>query len=419
MGNFLRTLNTPSARSTAVYYLGNFTLNIGRYFFHLILLRFLVPAEYGEFLSYLSLMYLLSIPTGTIASVVTKFVSEFKGKNDRTRINLFFYYLIRVLSPITFGLGLLFIVFANNLALIFKAHPAAFVILGISTFASLYQTVIQSYLAAFQRFIFQTMVGFIGIISTILLSILFINLGLGATGPVIGQLMAGIITSAIILYSIRTSVYPKLKISKPPSFSLTSFTGYSFVYTLGTMSLMSTDVLLIRAFFDPHLSGLYSSLSILGRMIIFGLSPLIALVLPVASHRYAANGSARSIFLKLGLVILLFGMIGAGLFAIFPNLIITILSGPAYLSAAPFLGIFAFSMVFFALTQFITSYFLATGRPKASLLLLIATAAQPLAYFFFRHSFTAIIWSNFVIQLLLTLSLILYGLIFTETKNKK
>ncbi len=418
MQKIFRALSTKTARSTALYYFGSFVLNIFRYLFHLVLLRFLAPAEYGEFLSYLSLTYLISIPTGTIASVVTKFVAGFKGKDDHVSINLFFYYLLRVVSPITLLLGLLLIVLANPLALIFKAHSIAFIVLGISIFISLYQTVISSYLLAFQKFIFQTIVGLLGSLLTIGLSIFFIHFGLGATGAVIGQLLSVIITTLIIFLNIRPSIYPKIKTKKELHFSLSGFTGYSFLYTLGTMSLISTDVLLVRAFFDPHLSGLYSSLSILGRMIFFGLSPLIALVLPLVSHRHAESGETNPIFLKLGSVVLVFGITGAGLFTLFPSPIIRLLSGPSYLSAAPFLGLFAFSMVFFALSQFIISYLMAIGKPQSTLLLLLATIIQPIAYFAYRSSFSGVIWSNFILHLLLVISLAIY-FFFTRSKSKQ
>ncbi len=418
MKKVFKALTTDTARTTAIYYIGNFGLNVFRYFFHLILLRFLAPAEYGEFLSYLSLIYLLSIPTGTIASVVTKFVAEFKGKNDKMSVNLFFYYLLRVVSPFTLSLGLALIIFAAPLASVFKAHPAAFIVLGFSVFISLYQTIISSYLAAFQKFIPQTIIGLLGVLLTIGLSLVFIYLGWGATGAVIGQLLSVVITTLITFFNIKSSIYPKREVKKIPQFSLSGFTGYSFIYTLGTLSLISTDVLLVRAFFDPHISGLYSSLSILGRMILFGLSPLIALVLPIVSHRHAAKITTLPIFLKLGSIILLFGLIGAGIFTLFPTFIIQVLSGSAYLAAAPFLGYFAFSMVFFALSQFIVSYLLAIGRPQSTFFLLAATIVQPVAYFISRHSFVGIIWSNFAVQLFLVSSLTIY-FFYTTSRSKQ
>ena len=408
MKHFFRAISTPTARSSAFYYFGNFTLSISRYLFHIILLRLLVPSEYGEFLSYLSLIYLLGIPMGTIGTVVTKFVSDYKGKGDSKSINQFFYYLLKFLSPVVLILGLLLILFSEPLATLFKAHSMAFIILGVSVFISLFQTIITSYIIAFHKFIFQTIVGFSGVIATILLSVLFIKLGMGATGAVLGQILASIITSIILFISIRKSVIPKLDKGKNIKFNLSGFTGYSFIFALGTASLISTDVLIVRAFFDSHASGLYSSLSILGRMILFGLTPITALVLPIAAHRHSQNTSTQSIFLKLGSAILLFGILGAGIFSLFPNQIISLLSGSAYLEAAPLLSFFAFSMAFFAYSQFIIAYLMATSHPKANIFLLIATIVQPILFYIFKNSFSNTVYANFILHLVLFLALLTY-----------
>lgn len=401
MKRLLNVISTPLARTSAFYYFGSFLLVFSRYLFHLVLMRLLAPSEYGEFLSYLSLTYLLAIPMGTIANVVTKFVSDFKGNNDTLSINQFFYYLLRVVSPITITLGFILILFANPLAIVFKAHSIAFIILGISVFINLFQSIINSYVAAFQKFIFQTLVGLSGVAITIILATVFIKLGLGATGAVLGQLIVTALTAIVFFISLRKSIFPKLTQKNPIHFNLKGFTGYSFIYALGTASLISTDVLVVRALFDSHTSGMYSSLSILGRMILFGLTPLISLVLPVAAHRHSQSTKTASVFLKLGIVIFVFGIIGAGIFSLFPTIIISLLSGPAYLEVAPLLPYFAFSMAFLAFSQFIITYLFATNRPKASIYILLATIIQPLLFINLRSSLSNIVIANFL--LLLTL----------------
>lgn len=408
MRRLFKSLSTPTARNTLVFYGASFTQNIFRYLFHLILLKFLVPAEYGEFLSYLSLIYILSIPMGTVATVVTKFVADFNAKEDLKSINLFFYYLIKTLSPISLTLGLSLLVFAQPLSVLFKSHPAAFVVLGLSMFVSLFQTIVTSYITAFQKFVYVSVVGFLTIFLTIGLSIVFIKLGLGATGAILGQLIASLIGTLIIFWKIKPYVYPRKVIERPPRFSLGGFTGYSFLYSLGTLSLMSTDILVIRAFSDPYFSGLYSALSILGRMILFGLTPLIGLTLSIATHRFAASGSAKSVLVKLGSLILGLGVFGAGIFSLFPEYVVRVLSGSAYLAITPYLSIFAFSMVFFALSQFILSFLMATGRPQANFLLLTVTVLQPILFYAYRFSFSGLIWSNFITHLLLVLSLLVF-----------
>jgi len=406
MERILKAVTTKTARTTAIFYVSSFALNILRYFFHLILMRFLAPSAYGEFLSYLSLQYLLGIPMGTIAILSVKTISEFYGKNDQYSLNAFFYYIIRLTLPISTFLALALVVFAPFLANIFKASPVAFVVLGLSVLISLFSTVISSYISGFQKFIFQTVLGFFGVAISLLLAIIFIKFGFGATGAVIAQLLAGVLVALISFFKIKSAIIPAVTKVKKFTLDITSLTGYSLFYSIVTLSLVSTDILTVRFLLSPTDSGLYSALSILGRMILFGLTPLIGIVLPIATHRKAAFGSARSVFLKVGAVLTILGLIGAGLFSFFPTLFIQYLSGSSYILAAPLLPFFAFSMFFFALSQFIVSYLMATGRPKATILLIAASVAQPILFFMVGFSISHVVMVNFFLHATLLITLI-------------
>jgi len=399
------SLFTPTAKSTAFYYFGNFAVSGGRYFFHILLLRLLLPSEYGEFLAYLSLLYILSIPNTTVSSVVTKFVSDFRGKNDHRSINEFFYYLIRKLTPLSIFLGVILIIFAANLSVILKAHPTAFIILGASLFISIISTVVRSYLLAFQHLVAQIVIGFIEIISTLGLAYVFIILGLSATGAVLAQIVAGIIGVIISFQVIKKKVLPPVLSSKR-SFSLRSFTGYSLIYAVGSISLLSTDVLLARYFLTEHLSGIYSSLAVIGRTIYFGLGPLIALVLPIASHRHSLSGTSKSVFLKLGGVILILGLLATGIFVSFPNFIISFVSGANYLEAARYLPIFAFSMLLFSINLFLINYFMAIGKQQINVYLLAASIVQPVLITIFHQDLNQIVWSNVLVEFFLLATLL-------------
>ena len=404
MKKFFRLLSTPTARSSAFYYFGNFTIGVGRYFFHLLLLRLLLPSEYGEFLAYLSLLYILGIPNTAVSNLVVKFVAEFKGRRDHHSINQLFYYLVRKLTPISVAIGALMILFANFLSSVFKAHQTAFVILGLSLFIGLLSTIIRSYLLAFQRFVAQILIGFLDICVTLILAYIFIKIGLSATGAVLAQILSGIISLTICLYLIRKEIFP-ISTKTNKKFNLSSFTGYSLIFAIGSLSLISSDVLLVRYYFSEHLSGIYSSLSVIGRIVYFGLGPLIGLVLPIASHRHAATGSSKGVFLKLGSVILVFGLLATLIFVIFPSLIMRTLSGVNYLEGASLLPIFAGSMLLFSFSMFILSYLMAIGKPKFNLYLLVATIAQPLIVFIFHQSLIQVVSSNLILEFVLFLSL--------------
>ena len=411
-------LNTAQFRVSFFYYVGNFVLNFFRYLFHLVLLRFLAPAEYGEFLSYLSLMYLLSVPSGTISTLVTKFIASYKGSGDSKSINVFFEYLVKKTAPVGVVVGLILISFSNPLATLFKAHPLAFVVLGVSAFVTLFQTITASFLAGFQRFVAQTILGFVNTLLTITFSIAFIKFGLGATGAVLGQIISGILITIVTLYLIKDSIFPFVKTTKKPNLSLKKFTIYSFIFSLGTMSLISTDILIFRILFDTHASGMYSSLSILGRMILFGLTPVISLVLPMVSLRHSQNNHSESIFIKLGLSLLGLGLFGSMVFSFFSKSIVSILSGNQYLSISHLLPVFAFSMVFFALSQFILSYLMATGREKSNIILLAITLIQPVVLYLYGRSLDSFVWLNMLIHVVLLFAVAYYFISSRKTAVK-
>jgi len=410
MDRVWRTITTKTARTSAIFYFSNFGISVLRYFFHLILMRFLAPESYGEFLSYLSLQYLLLIPMSTIGTVVTKAVAQFRGKQDSQAINAFFHQLLRLTIPISLMSSVVLIILSQPLAYLFKANTAAFIVLGISIVFSLLSTVAGSYISAFQQFIFQSIASYLGVALSLGLAVLFINLGFGATGAVIAQLLSTLIITIIQLLKISPFIFPAVSRVKQFTLDLKGLTGFSLFYTIGALSLVSTDILTVRFLLSPIESGLYSALSILGRMIVFGLAPFISLVLPIATHRQAAFGSARSVFYKLGAVMVVFGLIGAGLFSAFPSFFVRNLSGASYLPAAPFLPLFAFSMLFFALSQYIAAYLLAVGRPQATMFLIIASVAQPLAFLLFDTSLSRIVNINFILHSSLLISLIAYYL---------
>jgi len=403
MRRLIKIFTTPTAKSSAVFYFGSFALGVGRYFFHLVLLRLLAPAEYGEFLAYLSLLYLLGIPNSTIKNIVTKFSAEFIAKKDYASANRLFYLLIRKLGPFTIAFAALLIISNQILANILKAHPAAFIVLGFGIIFGLFSTILSSYLNALHRFIALTVIGAIEITNTILLAVILIKLNFSATGAVSAQLLAGVVSLIIMITLVRHLIFPPQ--TGPVKTKLGSFAGYSLIFAIGSLSLISVDVLLVRYFMSQFLSGIYSSLSVIGRTVYFALGPLIALLLPIAARRYAATNSARSVFVKLGAVVVLFGLFIVGVFTAFPKVIVNLISA-SYLEAANYLPLFALAMFLYTLNIFIINYFMAIGKPYVNKLLLIAAAAQPILIVAFHQSLDQVVLVNLVVQIGLFLPLV-------------
>jgi O-antigen/teichoic acid export membrane protein len=401
-------VTTKNAKNTLVHYLGSFIVSTANYLFHLLLIRLLLPSQYGEFLSYLSFLYIITIPAGTLNLIVSKHVSSFRGQGDKRSINIFFYWILKKTFVPALLLAFIIILSAGQLSTLLKARPTAFYVLSLSLLTSFGESITSSYLLAFQKFVTNLKVSLSGILLKITLAFLFVRFGLGATGGVVAILFASITSISLGLYALKRHVYPPLKLTKKVNFNIKKFTFYSLIFSTGMLSLISLDMLLVRYFFNPHLSGIYASLSTLGKMIYFGITPLSMLAMMIVSNRHSASQNTKTVISKLSLLALTLGLIGVSIFAFFPDRVILILSGPQYLEGSRYLPFVAFSMFLFGLSNLILTSLFAVEKPKASILLLVACLLQPLLIGIFHQDLIQVIMINLTLHLFLFLSLLSY-----------
>ncbi len=394
-------------KSSLIFYSGNFSLSILRYVFHIVLLRLLTPSEYGEFLTFLSLIYLLSIPTNTIATITTKSVSNFLGKKDSNSINAFFYYIFQKTFYPLLIVGFTVALLSTPLSRLFNASNIAFIVLGISSLTSPLQTIVSSYLLGLHLLIKYSVFGLITAVSTILLSFLLIYLGFGSLGAVVGQVAGSLVATAVALLWIKPNIFPKKQATSKFNLNLKSLTNFALLNSSATLSFMSVDILLARIILDAHQSGIYSSLSVIGRTIIFGLSPLSTLVLTYASKKHASGARLLPMFQKLGLVIFILGLSGAAVFNLFPHQIASILGGTNFQETGKYLGLFSFSMVLFSWNQFLLAFFNGIGKESNNKYYAFFALLQPIAILLIAKDISTMVFISLGLQLGLFLCLIL------------
>lgn len=398
---------TEALKSSLIFYSGNFSLSIFRYLFHIILLRLLSPSEYGEFLAFLSLIYLLSVPTNTIATITTKSVSNFLGKKDFKSINSFFYFIIHKTFYPLLVLSSFVVVFSSPLATLFNANNIAFVILGVSSLTSSLQTIVSGYLLGMHLLFKHSLFGLITVVSTLIISFILIYLGLGSLGAVIGQVTGGLVATLIALIWLKSFVFPKQIAKTKFNLNLKSLTNFSLLNSVSTVSFISIDILLARIILDAHQSGIYSSLSVIGRTIIFGLAPLSTLVLTYSAKKHAAGTRLLPMFKKLSLVIVLLGLAGASIFNLFPHQIARILGGANFQETGKYLGLFSVSMVLFSWNQFLLSFFNGIGREKNNIVFVSFALLQPIIILLFAKDIQTMCLISLGLQSGLFVSLIL------------
>jgi len=410
----LKILTTKNAKNTFIYYIGSFVVSIANYLFHLLLIRLLLPSYYGEFLSYLSFLYLITIPAGTINLVVSKHISSFRGKKDNKSINHFFYWIVRKTFIPSLILATVIILSANKLSFLLKAQPTAFYVLSFSLLTSFGESIFSSYLLAFQKFTTNIKISLSAISLKIFLAFILIKLGAGATSGVIAIFLASIVSISLCFYNIKKYIYPPLKSSKKIEFNIKKYVSYSLILSAGLLSIISIDMLLVRYFFSPHLSGIYASLSTLGKMIYFGITPISVLTMTIVSNRHSANKNTKSVIVKLSLTAFFLGLIGVAVFSIFPHQVVLFLSGSQYLQGVKYLPLVSLSMFLFGLSNIILTSLFAIEKPKGSIILFVICLLQPVLITLFHQTLMQVVTVNLLVQVLLFFSLVSYYIIATR-----
>jgi O-antigen/teichoic acid export membrane protein len=180
--------------------------------------------------------------------------------------------------------------------------------------------------------------------------------GLGLIGAVGGIFLASLLSAAYAWYSARF-----LRLSPPVPARIDPTVLAKLIAVAAASSVAITvpsflDVVLVKHYFDATTAGLYSATSLIGKVFLFVLGVLPAVILPrAASQRVLGTSSRNSLVLALALSAL---TSGAGLLLLmgFPQVIVRAMVGGDYLAIVPYLLEYALAMVALGATSIVSAY---------------------------------------------------------------
>ncbi len=179
-------------------------------------------------------------------------------------------------------------------------------------------------------------------------------------------------------------------------------------YELTQILINNTDVLLVKHFFDAEQAGLYASIALIGRVVYFVAWMFVMLLLPDVLQKRKQGLDTRPVLFKYISYIGIFsGAIVLGCH-LFPEFIISIMFGDAYLPAAGLLWQYALATALFALSNIFAYYFLSLDRYMPVILSGILGVSQILLILIFHSSLGLVIG----VQVLAMLSLLVFQVIY-------
>jgi O-antigen/teichoic acid export membrane protein len=175
---------------------------------------------------------------------------------------------------------------------------------------------------------------------------------------------------------------------------------------------------LVKHFFSPHLAGLYSGLSLVGKVIFYFTAPITTVLFPLVIKKYhQGTDFLKTFYLALGLVFVPSVAISVFYF-LFPKFTIYFfLGGNDYLKLIPYVGLYSVFLVVFCLLNITVTFLLSLKRTSVIIPMIIGSVSQIVCIYLFHKNFYQVIYSGTIVTSVLLVAILLYYVRNYESKK--
>lgn len=417
---FLTSLkNNPILTGSLFMIIGSFFTSFINYLYHLVIARLIGPAEYGILASVISFAGLLNLIPTSLGLIVTKIIS---GENDQQLLKKKVSILYK--QTLIFGLVLLVLFILLTPIISSFLHIDDKLILIVAVIAFFIYFPVQFGRAVLQGLLkFNKLVYAQGIenIFRLIISVGLVLLGLKVLGAVFG-IAIGALAAGYLLWFYLKKMYLPTKNTEESLRLKSLFIQLvpSFILSASITSFYSTDLILVKHFFNNYDTGLYGALSFLGRIIFFGISPITAVMFPLVSKNISQGKNYKKT-----LAVCLIAAASASSFItliywLFPSLVITSLYGSKYIDQIHLLPLFGLFISFVTIAFMLLTFELAVGKIKPIIISLLAAISQIILISYFHTNLGDVVGVSCIIVGLLVVYLmfdVFYIKLNTLTKH--
>lgn len=389
-------------------------VNGGNYLYNLLLGRILGPAEFSDAAILITLLLILSFVGMTFQIVSAKYAVLLEENYLITFIKLITKYA--AFLGVLFGISIVF--FYQDLQAIFHTKTAwMFFIFGfgiplyflMSVNRGLYQgqNVLNKLATTYQT----------EMASRLVLTIGAIFLLPNIQSSII--VASGIVMSFVFgIFPFQKLIFKGLKSVETPEIdtrSITTFFALTAFYELTQIIINNSDIILVKHFFDNQQAGLYASLALIGRVVYFVAWMFVMLLLPKVIQMKKENQDTLPILLKyVGYIVLLSTSIV--LFtALFPEFVVNVMFGKAYVSISFLLWKYALATSLFAVANIFAYYYLSLNQYLPVVVSAFLGSAQIGLIIAYHNSLEQVVH----MQIIAMVILLFFQLCYFFYKNKK
>jgi O-antigen/teichoic acid export membrane protein len=289
-------------------------------------------------------------------------VAKFTVELETNRLQKFIVWAYKNALIVGCVLGAVIVLLAENLQTLFNtASSSMFTVFGMAVPVYFIMSVNRGQLQGNEQFVALSSTYQFEMWSRLLFTAILIvgfNLtpSLGVSLGIALSLIAGVFPFKKISFKMKSDFSSEEKKRIGSFFLLTA------CYECTQIICNNSDILLVKHFFDSHQAGLYSSLALIGRVIYFVTWMFVMILLPKVISQRKRGENTEIILKKYVGIITIFAALVVVFSFLFPNLVIQVLFGEAYLQMAPLVGWYALATSFFAISNIFVYYFLSLDR---------------------------------------------------------
>jgi len=414
-----KVLKSNFFRSSLTFSIASFVVSVIGYIINLLIARTFSLANYGEYMTSMSYVLFLSVPITTFGLIVIQRIGKevvSKRKLLASNLERWLYselktnWLSLILLAMIFGA---LVYFKGNLGL-----PAILFILATS-FLTFFQVFYSASLQAFKNFF---MAGLLLII--IFTGKLLLSIGVITLSPSLINLFLAFVLSLLlgIIFGRKMIIGNQKNISPEVSHKFLNIYKYlkkknlliTLITTLGIVGLGNVDLILVKKFLPADQAGLYSSISLLGKIILYVATPLSQVAFSYFTGSDSKHNSTKILSL-LSVVYLFIGTVSTLIYYLFPDIIIGIIFGSKFLVIGNLIWLAAIFGTLYSLVALYGQYFISKNSWWGSLLFL-GLITQFILIFINHVSLFEVMKIN--IYIAISITILFSGIVVLDTNKK-
>ncbi|MBU1201440.1 oligosaccharide flippase family protein [Patescibacteria group bacterium] len=395
-------------KAGGIFLVASVIAGVMNYAYQIIMGRMLGPSLYGVLGSLLALLMIAQITSSSIQLVISRFISEFKAKNEFGKINYLIsksFFYITIFSIL--GIIIYFFMIPWISRILQIDYWLSMVMLGLLAVTSFFAAIISGYLNGLQKFVYQNLIGIIGIVIKLFLGVLLVYLGFSVDGALGAILVGGVIGLIIGLFAFKSHKHFKKK-----KFSFKKIASYSlpvFLASIFPIVLINIDIILVKIFMTSVETGYYVAASTFGKIIWFGSGFFAAPLFPKIAELHDKRKDTSSMLKNSLIYTFIIAGVGCVAYFMMNHFIVNTLYGAAYSSVISLIGPFGVAMAFFSLNMIMINYNLAVKKYGFIYLIAIALIIELAMIIFMHGSLLDIVKIVLGTNMILFISIIIYN----------